>query len=99
MAGGARALVNGYGQAFLMKHDIEIILSSHIPMVSFTCSRKAFEVITRSKQATGRRVMVVMPLIPEAYTNSFITNIGISRSQVNARNALTRLLIHRTYLS
>lgn len=52
MEGEALALMKGYGQEFLKKHDIEAVPVRHILLINSPDSKQDFDSISRAKELT-----------------------------------------------
>lgn len=91
MAAETLAFVDGFDNAFLIKHDLERILARHIPLLMMTDSKALFDVLTRARYTTERRLMVDIASAREAYAENLISNVGLIRSEHNPADGLTKI--------
>lgn len=90
MAGEALAFISGCDSAFLLRHDTPIMLGTKIPIIILTDSNQVFDVLTRAKYTTEKRLMVDIAAARQAYNERIISNIGLIRSEYNLAGSLTK---------
>jgi hypothetical protein len=89
MAAKTLAFSNAFYNAFIIKHDIErMIVPVHLPML--TDSKALFDVLTRTRYTTERRLMVDIAAARESYRERILSNIGLIRSEFNIADGLIR---------
>jgi hypothetical protein len=59
-----------------------------LPLLMMTDGRALFDVITRSRYTTERRLMIEIAAALEAYNDRTMCNIGLIRSGFNPANGL-----------
>lgn len=74
-----------------MKHDLENILSQHIPLQMLTDSHSLFDVITKSSMTSECRLMIDIKDVRDGYENMHISNVGFVRSENNPADAFTKV--------
>jgi hypothetical protein len=67
------------------------MLGQPVPLVMYTDSQALFNVLTRNKTTTERRLMVDVAVARQAYHNSIISNIGLIKSCCNPADGLTKV--------
>lgn len=67
MAGETLAFTDGFDCAYLIRHDLTRMVNRNIPLLMFTDSEKLFEVLTRSRYTTEKRLLVSIAAAREAY--------------------------------
>jgi len=73
--GEAFALTNGFDAAFVLRHDIHRMINVKVLILAFTDSEILFEVITRNKMSTEKRLMIHIEAIRESHNERELTNI------------------------
>jgi hypothetical protein len=66
MASETLAFAQGFDTAFLIRHDLENLLGKTIPLIMLTDSKALFDILTRNKSSTERRLMVDVAAVREA---------------------------------
>jgi hypothetical protein len=99
MASETLAFSHGFDSAFLLRHDLERVLGQTIPMVMFTDSKALFDILTRNKSSTERRLMVDVAAAREAYHDFVISNVGLIKSEHNPADGLTKVGCNDALLS
>ena len=84
------AFVDGFGNAFILRHDLQRMLGRKILLLMLTDSKALFDVITGSDYTTEKRLMVDLAAIREAYNDRTISIIGLIRSEHNPAAGLTK---------
>lgn len=90
-AGETLALADVFDTAIVLKHGIEMVLNSNVPLLLLTDSQSLFSVITNHRHTTERRLMLDLATLREAYSSKAVANIGLISSQHNGSDALTKL--------
>jgi hypothetical protein len=91
MAAETLAFVDAFDNALLLKHDLQRILGKELHLLMLTDSQSLFDVVTRSKYPTEKRLQIDLAGIREAYDNREIANIGLIRSDFNVADGLTKV--------
>jgi hypothetical protein len=89
MAAETLAFSNAFDNAFIIKHDIERMIGP-VHLLMLTDSKALFDVLTRTRYTTERRLMVDIAAAREAYHEQIISNIGLIRSEFNIADGLTK---------
>jgi hypothetical protein len=90
MAGETLAFVDAFDNAFILCHELSKMLGADLPLLMMMDSRALFDVITRARYTTERRLMVYIAAAREAYQNRKMSNIGLIRSEFNPEDGLTK---------
>jgi len=90
MAGETLAFSHGFDSAYLLQHDLQSMLGRKLPLLMLTDSLPLFNVLTRAKQTSERRLMVDISAAREAYNDRSISKIAFTRSEFNPADGLTR---------
>jgi hypothetical protein len=85
------AFVDAFDNAFIIRHELSRMLSKDIPLLMMTDSRALFDVITRARYTTERRLIVDVAAAREAYSNRTMINIGLIRTGYNPADGLTKV--------
>ena len=102
MAGEVYAFSRAFDSAFIIKHDLESVYNHTIPLIMLTDSKQMFDVITKAKHTTVRRLMIDIAAAREAYVRGEISNLGLVMSGNNVADSLTKTMFcpeMRTLLS
>lgn len=91
MAAESLALVDAFDNAFVIKHDVQRMIGSRVPLLMLTDSKCLFDVITGSRYTSEKRLMIDLEALREAYKRRDIDNIGLINSADNAADSLTKL--------
>jgi hypothetical protein len=67
------------------------MLGQPVPLIMFTDSQALFNVLTRNKTTTERRLMVDVAAARKAYHSTIISNIGLIKSCHNPADGLTKV--------
>jgi hypothetical protein len=89
MAAETLAFSNSFENAFIIKHDIERI-NGPVHLLMLTDSKALFDVRTRTRYTTERRLMVDIAAALEACHERIISNIGLIRSEFNIADELNK---------
>lgn len=84
------ALADAFDMAVLIKHDLQAVLKSSIPITMIIDSLSLFEVITKASSTTGKRSMIDLITVKDAYRRREIDTVGFVRTQCNPADALTK---------
>ena len=90
MAGELFAFYTAFDQAFVIRHDIQLIIVLPIPQMMFTDSKQLCDVITRATKTTRKRLMVEILATIEAYNYYEISNFGLVSGKSNPTDGLTK---------
>jgi len=91
MAAETLSFAHEFDYASLLKHDLERILHTRIPILMLMDSQALFDVLTRAKYTTEKRLMIDIAAACQAYNNRMIDNIALIRSEYNPADALTKI--------
>lgn len=91
MAAETLAFVDGFDNAYLIRHDLERMLGRDIPLLMLTDCKLLFDALTRARYTTERRLMVDIASAREAYLDRTISNVGLIRSEFNPADGLTKV--------
>ena len=90
-AAEALAFANGFDISYAIQADLGRILRTEPPIVIITDSEILFNILTRRRLTTERRMMVDLLATRNAYANQEISNILLIPSEFNPADALTKL--------
>ena len=85
------AFAEGFDAAYAIRADLQRILNKVIPIIMLTDSEILFNVITRRRTTTEKRLMVDLHIARAAYAGREISNIALIPSCANPADALTKL--------
>ena len=91
MAAETFAFADAFDAAYAIKFDLEKLLNKSIPLLMLTDSKALFDVITRSKYTTEKRLMIDIAAVRQAYNEKEINNIALIKSEFNPADGLTKL--------
>jgi hypothetical protein len=91
LSGETLAFVDGFDNAYLLRHELERMLGQPIPLIMFTDSQALFNVLTRNKTTTERRLMVDVAAAMQAYHSNKFSNVGLITSYHNPADGLTKV--------
>ena len=89
MAAETLAFSNAFDNVLIIKHDLERMIGP-VHLLMLTYSKALFDVLTRTRYTTERRLMVDIAAAREAYHEWIISNIGLIRSEFNIADGLTK---------
>jgi hypothetical protein len=89
MAAETLAFSNAFDNAFIIKQDIERMIGP-VHLLMLTDSKALFDILTRTRYTTERRLMVDIAAARDAYHERIISNIGLIRSEFNIADGLTK---------
>ena len=92
------SFADGFDQAYALKTDIEKILHRHVPITMLTDSKCLFDIITKSSTTNGKRLMIDLDVINEAYRLHEISTIGHIGSKQNPADCLTKIQKNETMI-
>lgn len=87
----ALSFVAGLDFAYMLKADLQEMLGMSIPMKILTDSEPLFNIITRERITTEKRLMLDLAAARESYRRREIDNIGLISSEHNIADALTKI--------
>ena len=82
---------DAFDMAYAMKNDLHNMTSLDIPIVMLTDSLSLFDVITKAKITSEKRLMIDVKVVKDAYQRNELHNIGFIRSEYNPADALTKV--------
>ena len=85
------AFADAFDMAYAMKNDIHNMTSLDIPIVMLTDSLSLFDVITKAKITSEKRLRINVKVVKDAYQRNELHNIGFIRSEYNPADALTKI--------
>ena len=90
MAAETLAFSNAFDNVLIIKHDLERMIGP-VHLLMLTDSKALFDVLTRTRYTTERRLMVDIAAAREAFHERIISNIGLIRSEFNLRTDSPKL--------
>lgn len=84
------AFADAFDLAFLLKKDLELMLSQRIPLIMMIDSDNMFKVIVKNTSATEKRLMIDIKAAREAYEDQEISDVGWVRGLHNPADGLTK---------
>ena len=90
-AGEGLAFADGFDCAFAIREDLHCTIGRRIPIIMLTDSEILFNIITRRRLTTERRMMVDLKSIRDAYENREIANVALVASEHNPADALAKI--------
>jgi hypothetical protein len=91
MAAETLVFADAFASAFILEHDLQRTLGREIPLLMLTDSKFLFDLITRYRCTTEKRLMTDIAAIREAYNDRIISNIGLFCSDHNLADAMTKI--------
>jgi Reverse transcriptase (RNA-dependent DNA polymerase) len=91
LGGEVYAFADAFDQAFIIKHDLELLLNQRVPLTILTDSKSLFDVITKSSSTSERRLMIDITAVREAYFKQEISDVGFVRTKNNPADAFTKV--------
>lgn len=88
------AFADAFDMSFAITHDIQTMLGKVILLQLFTDSLSSFDVLTRAKTTTEKRLMIDLKSVKESYDKNEIADIAFIRSEFNIADALTKIKKH-----
>ena len=85
------AFAEAFDSAFILKYDIEKAMGRKIPLLMLTDSQALFDVLTRAKYTSEKRLMIDIEAARQSYSNKEIDSIALIESEYNPANALTKV--------
>eukprot|EP00171_Calliarthron_tuberculosum_P022198 IDg22198t1 len=96
MASETLAFADSFDSAYTIKHDLEQTLGRRIPLPMLTDSQALFDILTRAKYTTEKRLMIEIAAARQAYNEKEIDNITLIESKYNLAGALTKIAPNET---
>lgn len=90
-AGEALAFVDGFDAAFALRADMQQALGRDIPIIMLTDSQILFNVLTRKRTTSEKRLMIDLKVARAAYANKEISNVALIGSIHNPADSLTKI--------
>ncbi len=90
-AGEGLAFADGFDMSYTMREDMQQAVGKQIPIVMITDSQILFNIITRRRTTTERRMMIDLKAARDAYAKREISNIALISSEHNPADALTKI--------
>jgi hypothetical protein len=91
MAAETLAFVDAFDNAYILRHELSRMVGRDLPLLMMIDSRALFDVTTRSRYTTERRLMIGIAAACEAYNDRTMCNIGLIRSEFNPADGLTKV--------
>jgi hypothetical protein len=91
MAAETLAFGDAFDAAFTLRHDMNLLVGRHVPLLLLTDSAGLFNSITRGKRTTEGRLMLDLYAAREAYKNRELDNIALIRSEHNVADAMKKV--------
>lgn len=90
-AGESLAFANGFDAAYAIQADIARMLQKKPPIFMLIDSEILFNIITRRRLTTERRMMIDLQATRNAYANREISNILLIPSEFNPADSLSKI--------
>ena len=90
MAGEVFAFSAVFDQAYVTRHDLQVVLNTTIGLTMYTDSKQLFDVITKAAHTTEKSLMVEIMAAREAYNRHEISNVGLVSGDSNPADGLTK---------
>lgn len=84
------AFADAFDLAFLLKTDLETMLSAKVPLIMMIDSDSVFKVIVKNTSTTEKRLMIDIRAAREAYESQEISDVGWIRGSDNPADGLTK---------
>lgn len=85
------AIGTGFGASFAIQTDLSMALQAKIPIMMITDSRILFDIITRRRTSTEKRLIIDLKIPREAYAAREIRKIAFIAREDNPADSLTKL--------
>lgn len=92
IASECHALADAFDYAFMLKHDLEVLLQQPIPIQMLTDSKGLFDVIVKAGKTAERRLMIDIAACRQAYERHEIGDIAFTRSEYNLADCMTKIM-------
>lgn len=89
-AGKTLAFADAFDAGYVLKHNLSRLLDRDIPLLMLTDSDGRFRVLTKSRYAVERRLMVDIAAVRESHGRGDISNIVLIESKFNIAEGLTK---------
>ena len=90
LGGEIYEFADGFDRAFMLRHDLETIYQTEIPLEIRTDSLQMFHVVTKASSTTERRLMIDIAAARESYNREEISTVGLVLSKHNIADGLTK---------
>lgn len=90
MCGETCAFLSGFDATFAISADLRLVLGRELELVMFTDSKQLFDVLTRGKRTTERRLMVEIASARASYKVFEIHNVGLVRGSDIPADGVTK---------
>ena len=87
------AFADAFYMAYAMTNDLHNMTSLDIQTVMLTDSLSLFDVITKAKITSEKRLIIDVKIVKDAYQRNELHNIAFIRSEYNPADALTKINI------
>ena len=85
------AFADAFDMSLVIKHDLQNITGKFVPLSMFTDSLSLFDVLTRAKTTTEKRLMIDLQTVKDSYDKKEIESVSFVRSEYNVADALTKV--------
>lgn len=89
--GEAIAFSEGFDSAFIIQHDLEAILRQPISIIMLADSEILFNIFTRNRQTSEKRVTIDIRVAREAHNERVMYNIALISREDNPADAITKI--------
>jgi Reverse transcriptase (RNA-dependent DNA polymerase) len=93
LGGEVHAFADAFDEAFVLRHDLELMLGQKVPLKMYTDSKSLFDVVTRATYTAERRLMIDVEATRQAYIRRDIDDIGLLASEHNVADGLTKDMV------
>lgn len=88
----AMALSDAFDMAYILKHGLQRMTSTKIPIVVLADSLSLFDVIMNVSATTEKRLVIDWNIFRQVYSAKEIDKLGFNRTQYNPVEALTKVM-------
>lgn len=98
MAAECCALAECFDAAYVLKHELQVLLKQEVNIEVLTYSKQVFDSITNSTRTKERRLMIDLNAAKESFQRKEISDLGLLKSENNLADAFTKLMAPKQLL-
>lgn len=91
MAAASLAFADGFENAFIIQHNLQMIMGQPLPLLTLTDSKPLLDVLTKKKYTAEKQIVADIVSTREAYDSKIISNISLIKSMHNPADTLTKV--------